>query len=596
MLTRKLSADATARCAFPCPRPRPPLDPRRPTRETRPRPLVALALLLLAACGALPESTRFDDAASWPVAAEARSPAAMVVTGSPIATRIGARVLEQGGNAVDAAIAAAFALSVVEPSMSGLGGRTQILLRRADGSFVGIDGTTQVPPSYAVEPPLADEGAYGYPTVAIPGTVAALARALDEHGTWPLARVLAPAIAVAEHGFVLPADEAARIAAAAERLREFAGSRRYFLRPDGTPLRAGDVFVQRDLARTLRRIADHGADDFYRGEIARRLVRDVTSGGGTLSLDDLARYEAADALVVRGRYRGRELIGTYLPASGATTIQVMQMLEHFDLPRVVGTSDWVAILAQALLIGFADRAAELGAPEQKARLLTSPEWAAERAAAIRAPTAGPTHEPSVETAAAALAATALDLDFEPEHTTHLSVVDAHGGAVALTQSVGPNMGAVAAADGLGFVYAATMGYLGALRAGARPSSSISPLIVIEDGRPAFVLGAAGARRIIPAIVAVLSRAIDGGDAFPDAMRAPRLHALADRIDVEVRPGAAWADTAIGRLRGLGFTVRERAEPPYFGRIHGIAYDARTRSYIGVSDPRWHGGAASPRAR
>jgi gamma-glutamyltranspeptidase / glutathione hydrolase len=528
----------------------------------------------------------FDDARAWPVAAEARSPNGMVVTGSPIASRVGAHVLAQGGNAVDAAVATAFVLSVVEPTMSGIGGRTQILIRRHDGEYAGIDGTTQVPPSYAVEPPLSDDGAYGYETVAIPGTVAALSRALEEHGTWSWARVLAPAIELAERGFVLPPEEAARIASAAERLAEFDAASRYFLKPEGGTWQAGERFVQRDLAATLRRLAEHGADDFYRGEIARRIAADVSAADGAMTEEDLAQYRAEDAIVVRGRYRGRDLVGTYLPASGATTIQVLQMAEHFDLPRVAGTSDWIAVLVQALLIGFADRAADLGAPAEKAALITSAEWAARRAAEIRSPIALHAGDDASLTFVAGAD--------EPEHTTHLSVVDAHGGVVSLTQSVGPNLGAIAAADGLGFVYAATMGYLGAQRAGARPMSSQSPLIVEEDGQPLLVVGGAGARRIIPAIVAVLSRVLDGDEPFADAMHAPRFHAPANRIDVEVRPGTSWADTTIARLRELGFTVEARSEAPYFARINGIAWDAARGEYVGVADPRWHGGAVAPR--
>jgi gamma-glutamyltranspeptidase / glutathione hydrolase len=244
-------------------------------------------------------------------------------------------------------------------------------------------------------------------------------------------------------------------------------------------------------------------------------------------------------------------------------------------------------VSQALLLAFADRAAELGEPAAKAALLASPGWAAERAGSIRAPAAlrrGEAPQPRPDDA------------HEPAHTTHLSVVDGAGGAVALTQSVGPNMGAIAAADGLGFLYAATMGYLGAQPAGARPFSSQSPLIVTEEGRTVFVLGAAGARRIIPAIVAVLSRAIDGGTDFSAAMHAPRFHATPSRIDVEVRPGTAWPDTALERLRGLGFAAAERDDAPWFGRINGIAWDALAGEYVGVADPRWQGGAAAPRVR
>ena len=262
-------------------------------------------------------------------AAVARSRDGMVVTGDAIATRTGARVLAEGGNAIDAAVAAAFVLAVVEPSMSGLGGRTQILLRAADGEVAAIDGTTEVPLTYE-SGPAADDAAYGHATIAVAGTVAALDAALRAHGTWSLARILAPAIALADEGFALPAAEAARIAGVAGRLAEFPGSRRHFLRPDGSPYRNGDIFRQPALAATLRALAERGADDFYRGELAAVMARELAADTDVRAAD-LGRYRAEESLVVRGTYRGHELIGSYLPASGATTIEILQILDHFQL-------------------------------------------------------------------------------------------------------------------------------------------------------------------------------------------------------------------------------------------------------------------------
>jgi gamma-glutamyltranspeptidase/glutathione hydrolase len=510
-----------------------------------------------------------------------RSERGMVVSGSPIASQVGARVLEQGGNAVDAAVATAFALSVVEPSMSGLGGRTQLLIRTAAGQYLGIDGGTAVSASYPPGTVAADEAAYGYRTIAVPGTVAALTVALQRYGSKPLAELLEPAIALARNGFVLPAAEAQRIANAADELREFEGSRRYFLKPDGSPYRAGERFIQSDLAKTLESIARGGAAAFYRGQAAELMANDVSSHGGWMQPADLNTYQADSALVVRGSYRGYDLIGTYLPASGATTIETLQILENFDLAPIAGGAQWAALVTQALLLAFEDRVAELGSPAQKAATLTSKSFARERARQVRVPrTAGE----EVQLAAA----------YEPEHTTHLSVADGRGGVVALTQSLGPNLGSRVAAPGLGFLYAATMGYLGDLRPGERPFSSQSPLIVAQNDGVRFVLGAAGARRIIPAIVMVISRSVDQNLSFPDAMAAPRLHALADRIDLENRPGTLWSPEDIADLRSFGFTVQQRSDAAYFARIHGIQYDPQTRQYIGVADPRWQGAAAAPR--
>ena len=505
----------------------------------------------------------------------ARATTGMVVSGSAIASDVGARVLEQGGNAVDAAVVTAFALSVVEPTMSGIGGRTQLLIRSADNQFHGIDGGTSIPAAYVPGTVASSDTAHGYRTIGVPGTPAALALALERHGTWTLARALQPAIALARDGFNLPSAEAERIAGEGKRLTT--GARAYFFKPDGTAYKAGDRFVQTDLARTLQALATDGVRAFYTGRIAEMMVRDVRANGGSLALRDLHGYAADDARVVHGSYRGHDLHGTYLPASGVTTIQALQILENFELAPIAGTAPWAGLLTRALLLAFEDRTADFGSDSAKAAILVSREYARERAAQIN--TRGPAPNRP---------------DYEPEHTTHLSVADRNGGVVALTQSVGPMMGSRAATPGLGFLYAATMGYLGDVKPGDRPFSSQSPMIVTQNGELRYVLGGAGARRIIPAIVAVLSRSIDQKLPFNEAMAAPRLHALPARIDLEKRASASWTAADSAALVGLGFVVRMRGDAPYFARIHGIAFDPRQRMFIGVADPRWQGAAAAPR--
>ncbi|HUF50431.1 MAG TPA: gamma-glutamyltransferase [Longimicrobiales bacterium] len=511
-----------------------------------------------------------------------RSAHGVVVTGSALASRVGADVLAAGGNAVDAAVAAAFALAVVEPSMSGIGGRTQILLRTAAGSVAAIDGTTEVPAAWRGGPE-ANEDAYGPRTIAVPGTVAALDAALRAHGTWPLARVLAPAMRLAEEGFALPAPEAERIASAAQRLREFEGSRRHFLKSDGSAYGAGATFRQPALARTLRSLAADGARSFYDGRIGAVLARELDAAGAFVTRADLAAYQAAESLIVRGRYRGHDIIGSYLPASGATAIEALQILEHFDLPALVGSAQWAALLHHALLASFSDRVVRREPARAKADWLTSSTHAARRAEEIRTRLAGARTDTRHD-----------DGGREPENTTHLSVADRHGNVVALTQSVGPTFGSKVASLELGFIHAATMEYLGALEPGTRRHwSSQTPLIVLRGDAPAYVLGGAGARRILSAVVATLSRAIDAGLPLDRALAAPRIHATPTRIDLEQRAGAAWTDAQADSLRALGIAVRMREDAPYFARINAIAYDHRTREWVGVSDPRWEGAALAP---
>jgi gamma-glutamyltranspeptidase / glutathione hydrolase len=187
-------------------------------------------------------------------------------------------------------------------------------------------------------------------------------------------------------------------------------------------------------------------------------------------------------------------------------------------------------------------------------------------------------------------------DNEPEHTTHLSVADRNGMVVALTQSVGPLMGSRVAAPGLGFLYAATMGYLGTTRPGDRPFSSQSPFIIMQGNQPVYVLGAAGARRILSAMVQTISRAVDQKLPLDQAMRLPRFHPTANQIEIEVRPESAWSTGALDSLRTMRFTIRPRDDAPYFARINGIGFDTQTREWIGVADTRWQGAAAGPITR
>ncbi|HLB35242.1 MAG TPA: gamma-glutamyltransferase [Gemmatimonadales bacterium] len=506
----------------------------------------------------------------------ARSAAGVVVSGSPLATAAGLRMLEGGGNAMDAAVATAFALAVVEPSQSGLGGRTHMLIRTADGQFAALDGWTEVPAG--ATSPLAGESdtVFGYATIAVPGTVAALTRALAQHGSLPLTTVMAPAIELAERGFPLHESEARRLTAARNRLQQFPGSRAVFLSRAGAPPEAGTRFVQPALARVLRAVADGGAAGFYQGWVADSVDADMRRHGGLVRRADLERYQPDVARVVRGSYRGYELVGTYLPASGVSLIEALQILETFDLRGRVGSAEWVSLVAQALEASFEDRRASQYLPaEQEAAKLTSKAWARSRAGGIRPDGRLP----------------AGDSAFDPSHTTHLSVIDRHGMVVALTQSLGPNFGSKVATPGLGFLYAATMGYLAARAPGDRPFSSQAPMIVLRDGRPVYVTGGGGGRRILSASVAVLSRLIDQRLSLADALAAPRFHPAGGRVILEDRAGAAWPAALQDRLAVLGLRLGSNRDGGYFARLHAIEWDAATNEYVGAADGRWTGAAA-----
>lgn len=562
---------------------------------------VGLLTACLTACGGgAPEgegaggSVDVAEAGSTP-GQVARSARGVVAAAQPLAAQAGAAMLERGGNAVDAAVAAAFALAVVEPTMSGLGGRAQILIRLPDGAHVGIDGTTQAPATY--DPDTAPQAGYGYPTVGVPGVPAALLRALEEHGSLDRATVMAPAIALAEDGFDVLPGEAERHAAAADEIREFEGTSAVFLNAAGETRAPGERFVQPDLASTLRAIAQGGHDAFYRGAIAEAMAADMASHGGAVTLEALAAYEAETSEIVTGSYRGHDLVGLWVPSYGAITIEILQLLETLDM-GALDEDDWALAVAEAIRVGYLDRPHQ-DSMDDAARL-TSKAWAAERAPMMRVPAGA-----GASAAVASPPGTRFALA-EDGHTTHLTTADESGMVVALTQSLGPNMGSKVVTPGLGFLHAATLGgYLGRMEAGERARSHISPFMVERGGEPFLALGAAGGGRIPTAIVAVISRVIDRGMTLEDALRAPRIvpdfpsqteggdPEAETAVALEVGTGMGFMDDAVAALRALGIEVDAVDRDGAFGRVHAVRWHADTGVWEGAADPDWEGAAVAP---
>ena len=502
----------------------------------------------------------------------------MVVSGSEPATRVGAHVLDAGGNAVDAAVATAFALAVVEPTQSGLGGRTQALVWRPDGTALGIDATNEVPASY--DPEVAEEVEDGYGVIAIPGTVAGLARLHDTAGSLPLAELIAPAIELAERGFPLSEGEARRLSAIRERLLRSPAARATFLAPGGTTYAPGDTLRQPVLAEVLRAIALEGPRVFYEGWIAEHMVADFVEHGGYVTAADLSSYQAQESIVVEGRFGALQLVGTYIPASGATTIGALQTLDRIGLADLEPDRRAFAV-GQALTAAYADRETawnDARPPAEDAAWITSAELASERAREI---------------ASSSLEAPSTDDRLESPNTTHVSVVDADGMAVAMTQSLGPTGGSRVATEGLGFLHATSLGgYLGHVEAGDRPWSSQSPLIALRAGRPAYVMGGAGARRIISALVRTVVRMEVEGMSAAEAIDAPRLHPAASAWRLESTTGSDGDPPGAALARQAGHETRVLPIDYYFARLNVIAVDPDSGMLTGVADPRWAWGAAS----
>ena len=538
---------------------------------------VPLALALLAAAAvAVPADAQNERQAG-------RSQAGMVSTAHPLATEAGVRILELGGNAADAAVAAGFAIAVVEPTMNSIGGRNQILVRRPDGSFHGIDGTTQAPWDY--DPDTAPQADHGYAVIGIPGALDGLIKLHTDHGSLPLETVVAPAVDYAANGYrILPAD-AARLASGADDALAFPGTAAIYYRPDGAPYRAGDLLRQPDYARTLRSIAKGGRAVFYEGSIAEAMAADFAANGSVVTLEAISSYRAEDARIVRGSYRGHDLVGMDIPAAGALTIQALHILENFE-PSDMSEAEWFALVGQAVAIARTELAV-LGTDSAAARA-TSKEWAARRAAELSTPAvAGATRRAPVPWPAAD----------DQGHTTHLSVADAEGMSVSLTQTLGPNMGSKVVTPGLGFLYASTLGgYLSSIEAGVRARSNISPFMVARDGDVVLVLGAAGGGMIPPAVVHAVTRVIDFGMTLPEALEAPRVAFGGGGYTAETSPDIGWTPIELAEMRSLGLEIVEVPRSGAFGRVHGIQYDPATRTWTGAADPDWEGSARGPAAR
>lgn len=527
------------------------------------------------------QQTSEDESLGKPeLAQSAQASGGMVAAAHPLATAAGQQMLEIGGNAVDAAVAAAFTLAVVEPSMSGLGGRLQAIVRLPDGKIRGVDATTQAPMSY--DAANAPQGSYGYPTIGIPGVVAGLTKLLEEHGSLPLIKVMEPAIRYAEEGFALLPGEARRHALAMEEIQEFEGTRTYFLKEDTTTYAEGEILVQKDLGKTLRAIAEGGDDAFYRGEIAKKIIADIQANGGVLSEEDLANYEALDADILSSTYRGNEVYALSMPSYGAITLEILNILENMPM-QDASEADWASNMYLAVERAYEDRRNQT---EDSIPILISKAYAQKVADQLAVPNVLSRLQPKgIQFPESWLA--------EQGHTTHLSTADAKGMMVALTQSLGPNMGSKVASQGLGFLYAVTLGgYLGDFEPGQRAASHISPIVITKNNQPYLALGAAGGSRIISAITSVSSRVIDQNMELAEALAAPRVHPDdADSVYVETHSGEGWKDEVLQALEAKGYLLNEVPEIARFGRVHAVEYDAESKQFIGAADPDWEGAAA-----
>jgi gamma-glutamyltranspeptidase / glutathione hydrolase len=567
---------------------------------------------------------------SWPKQA-VRAPQAMVVSDNALADKAGIDILKRGGNAVDAAVAVAFALAVVEPRAGNLGGGGFLLVRLADGRTNFIDYREEAPAKASREMYRKADGSYdteasrtGYRAVAVPGTVAGLALALKTYGRLPLAEVIAPAIRLAT-GFTISEKLATSLRDASKRLGQFDRSNHIFLN-DGHLYQAGDTLKQPELAETLRRIATNGPDEFYRGATAKQFADDMARNGGLITLEDLAAYRAKLRQPLRATYSASgskwDVITSPPPSSGGIVmIEAMNILAPEQLK---GWSDATSVhwVAEAMRLSFADRASFLGDADfvhVPLKGLTDRHYADERRALIdpghagssqtegagnpvpfdgsKAAPAGPALEQLPLAQASALSLREAQRE---GHTTHFSVVDGDGNAVANTYTLNDSYGAAVTAPG-GFLlndemddftaepgqpnmFGLTQSEGNTIAPEHRPLSSMMPTILLRDGKLSFVTGSPGGPQIISAtMLSVLNWMRFGPLNAAGAMAAidaPRFHHqwMPDQLVVEQTFPSSTAD----QLTAMGYKIVRRT---WIGEVNAIGIEPKTGERLGAPDPR-----------
>ncbi|MAG75104.1 MAG: hypothetical protein CL962_06080 [Euryarchaeota archaeon] len=494
----------------------------------------------------------------------------------PLASEAGKLIFSKGGNAFDAAVAASFTLSVVEPSMSGIGGRLQVIYKQANGNILGIDGTTQIPQSF--EDSDQELPSFGYKTIGIPGVVAGLIKLHEENGNLDLKTVMQPAIKIAEEGFVVLPGGIKRFQSEKEKLKLFEGSSFYFLDSIGESYKDGHLLVQKDLANTLRIISENGKKGFYEGKIAQKIVDDIQSNGGFISLDDLKNYKALESEVLTGEFNDYQIHTLNLPSYGSITIN---MIQTFDNLSINDEKDWTIKVSSAVEESYRYRPYQSNI--DSVRSILSKETAKRIADKIESTNMVITYNNEVKK---------FDYqDIALDHTAHLTTSDKYGNVVSLTQTLGPNMGSKVATKGLGFLYAVTMGpylggYLGQDKPGDRSSSHISPTLFTDNNEVILALGAAGGNKIPVAINQVAYRYLKQNLKLYDALIMPRTYMFESPRYVEAHLGIDRFNDDI--YYPEFFNVEKIRQEGYFGRVHAVALDTLNNKWIGAADPDWEG--------
>ncbi len=570
------------------------------------RAFTAIALVVASAAPATAQERRAYSPPDLTTVRALSSEHGMVVAQEKIAAQFGADILRQGGNAVDAAVATGFVLAVTYPRAGNIGGGGFMVIHSAErNEAVAIDYRETAPAAATRDmylgtdgKPDTDKSRYSALGIGVPGTVAGLALALEKYGSgsFTLAQIMKPAIELARNGFVVTDDMADTLPDMYSRMSRWPNSAKSFSRTDGTPLHDGDRLIQADLAATLTAIAEQGPRGFYQGPVAEKLAKAVKEAGGIMTVDDLKSYEAVIRAPVRGNYRGYDIVSMPLPSSGGTLLlESLNILEGFPMSGMKqGAEPSLHVMIEAMKRAYADRARYLGDPafvNAPTQVLLTKDYAARQRA-------------SIDPARATPAADVLQIvpQREGSNTTHYSVVDSRGNAVSNTYTLNFPYGVGLVAEGTGVLlnnelddFTAAPGASNAFGLvgfeanlpgpGKRPLSSMSPTIILKDGKPVLVTGTPGGSRIISAVLQVVVNVLDYKMDVAAAVAAPRVHH--QWMPDEVRVERGFPQETLDALKARGHRV---IEP--LGQTSANSIAVTPNGLLGAPDPRTRGTEAA----
>lgn len=528
----------------------------------------------------------------------------MVVSADPLASAAGLEILKKGGNAVDAAVAIGFALAVTYPAAGNIGGGGFMNIRFADGRSYVIDYREKAPKNATRDMYLdslgnfiSDKSMFGHLAAGVPGAVAGMLKGLENYGTLSREKVISPAIKLAEKGFPLHHRLASYINYEKNIFSKFESSKKIFVKD--VPFEENENFKQTDLSNTLKRIVKNGSDGFYKGKTADLIIEEMKRGGGLISHEDLESYEAKIRTPLKSSYKDYEIISVPPPSSGGTAlIQLLNIVEGFNLKSLGhNSSKYIHHLSEAMKLVYADRAEYLGDPDFvniPIEWLTSKNYGISRRMLIDSLKATPSQQ----------VRSGIQPKPEPSQTTHYSVVDKWGNCVSVTTTLNGGFGNYVVVDGAGFLLNNEMddfsakpgspnmfglvgGFANAIEPQKRMLSSMTPTIVLKNGKPFLVIGTPGGATIITTVFQIILNTIEFGMDIQEAIDAPRIHMqwLPDKLFYEKN---GLSVDVVENLKKLGHNVTERGGDS--GLAEGIMFDYKNNIIFGATDTRGYGAA------